>query len=62
LTGQRNLIEFASSGLSHSHEDFTHFHLFPSKNMALITPDFYAIKDPLVAKNYGRIKITNEGV
>ena len=30
--------------------------------MALITPEFYAVNDPFVKKNYGKIKIDAKGV
>jgi hypothetical protein len=59
LTGQRNLIEVTSSGLSHSQKDF-----FPwaVKNMILHTPKFYAIDVPYIDLNFGEMKITQTGI
>lgn len=59
LSGQKNLIELTSSGLSHSQ---TNFFPFAHRNMVLFTPKFYAVDDPVVALNYGKIKINQGGV
>ena len=54
LTGLANLIEVTSSGLSHSLADFMPF---PSRNVQVMTSDFYAITKPFVDLNYGTINL-----
>lgn len=56
LTGQNNLWEFTSSGLSHTQDDFLPF---AKKNMQYHTANFYSQTDPMVLLNYGQFEIHN---
>ena len=55
LTGQNNLIEVCSSGLTHHMGDV---YLTPQKDIKLFFPDFFKLSDPFVGLNYGIVEIS----
>ena len=55
LTGQKNLIEVCSSGLTHHIGEFI---LTPKKDIKLYFPDFYKLSDPFIGLNYGVLELT----
>lgn len=54
MTGQSNLLEFSSSGLSHSQYDSLPWAEY---NMKLVGPEFYQETDPIVDLNFGLIEV-----